>query len=99
MASGTNTLFFRKYEDIPAERRKYVTYGRVVVDYGLQKEEPDCTRLTVAGDRIKYPGNISTPTSALTIEKMGINSTMYTPQARYMCGDLRKFYFGTPFDR
>ena len=32
LASGTNTLFFWKCEDIQSERRKDVTYGRVVVD-------------------------------------------------------------------
>ena len=40
MAPGTNTLFFRKYQDIPSDRRKDVTYGRVVVDYRPQKEDP-----------------------------------------------------------
>ena len=33
LASVTNTLFFWKYEDIPAERRKDVIYDRVVVHY------------------------------------------------------------------
>ena len=33
LAPGTKTLFFRKYQDIPADRRKDVTYGRVEVDY------------------------------------------------------------------
>ena len=43
LAPGTNTLFFRKYQDIPAGRRKDVTYGRVVVDYRMQKEDPNRT--------------------------------------------------------
>ena len=37
LAPGTNTLFFRKYQDIPADQRKTVTYGQVVVDYQPQK--------------------------------------------------------------
>ena len=90
---------FRKYQDIPADRRKDVTYGRVVVDYRPQKEDPNRTRLTVGGDRIKYPGNISTPTAALTTAKLVINSTISTPQARYMYCDLGNFYLGTPIDR
>ena len=40
LASGTNTLFPWKYEDILAERRKNVTYGRVVVDYIPVKVRP-----------------------------------------------------------
>ena len=43
LSPGTNTLFFRKYQDIPAGRRKDVTYGRVVVDYRMQKEDPNRT--------------------------------------------------------
>ena len=89
---------FRKYQDIPADRRKDVTYGRVVVDYRPQKEDPNRTRLTVGGDRIKYPGNVSTPTAALTTAKLVINSTISNPRPRYMCCDLGNFYLGTPLD-
>ena len=99
LSPGTNTLFFRKYQDIPADRRKDVTYGRVVVDYRPQKEDPHRTRLTVGGDRIKYPGNVSTPTTALTTTKLVINSTISTPRACCMCCDLGNFYLGTPLDR
>ena len=99
LAPGTNTLFFRKYQDIPADQRKDVTYGRVVVDYQPQKEDLKRTRLTVGGDRIKYPGNVSTPTSDLTTVKLVINITISTPRARYMCCDIGNFYLGTPLDR
>ena len=90
---------FRKYQDIPADRRKDVTYGRVVVNYRPQKEYLNRTRLTVGGDRIKYPWNVSTPTAALTTAKLVINSTISTPRARYMCCDLGNFYLGTPLYR
>ena len=96
MAPGTKTLFFRKYQDIPADRRKDVTYGRVVVDYQPQKEDPNRIQLTVGGDRIKYPGNVSTPTAALTIAEFVINITISTPRARYMCCDHGNFYLVTP---
>ena len=99
MAPGTNTLFFRKYQKIPADRRKDVTYGRVVVDYRPQKEDTNRTQLTVGGDQIKYPGNVSTPTAALTTAKLVINSTISTPRARYMCCNLGNFYLGTPLDQ
>ena len=46
----------------------------------------------MGGDRIKYPGNIRTPTVALTTSSMVINRTISTPRARYMCGNLGKFY-------
>ena len=34
---GTNTMYFIPYEDIPHDRRKDVTYARIVVDYRQQK--------------------------------------------------------------
>ena len=34
---GTNTIFFTEYQNIPLDRRKDITYGRIVVDYRPQK--------------------------------------------------------------
>ena len=34
---GTNTIFFVYYNDIRSENLKDITYGRIVVDYFLQK--------------------------------------------------------------
>ena len=48
---------------------------------------------------INFPGNVSTPTADLTTAKLVINSTISTPGARYMCGDVQNFYLGTPMDR
>ena len=93
MASGNNTLFPRKYEDIPAEQRKDVTYDRVVVDYRPQKEYPNCTRLTVGGESIKYPGDVSTPTVDLTTAKVVINNTISNPGT---CAATSEFLFGKP---
>jgi hypothetical protein len=44
---GTNTIYFKPYDDIPIERRRDVTYGRICVDHRPQKMEPNCTRRTV----------------------------------------------------
>ena len=95
LSSGTNTLFFQKYNDILSERHKDVTYARVVVHYCPQKENPNLTCLTVGGDCIKYLGGVRTLTEALTTEKMVINSTISTTRARYMCGNLGIFYLVT----
>ena len=52
----------------------------------------------MGGDCIKYPGYVRTPTAALTTAKMVINSTISTPQAKYMYGDLGNFYLVIPLD-
>ncbi len=56
-AAGTNTMFFLNHEGIkliPADQT--ITYARVVVDYHLQKEDPNRIRITVSGNLINYPG-------------------------------------------
>ena len=56
-AEGTNTIYFIDKADIPVERWKDVTYGRVVVAYRPEKSDPYQTRLTVGGNLIAYPGD------------------------------------------
>ena len=34
---GTNTMFFLPFEEIPINRKKDITYARIVVDYRPQK--------------------------------------------------------------
>ena len=42
---GTNTIYFIKHKDMPAEQKS--TYGCIVVNYFPQKEDPYHKRLTV----------------------------------------------------
>ena len=97
--TGTNTIFFITHDQVPPDRRKDVTYGRICVDYRPKKKEPNRTRLRVGGNLIDYPGDVSTPTADTTTAKLVINSTISTPNARYMCGDIKNFYLGTPMTR
>ena len=46
----TNTIFFVFKVNVPANRWKDVTYGRIVVSYQLEKDDPYRTRITVVGD-------------------------------------------------
>jgi hypothetical protein len=64
-----------------------------------QKTETHPTRLTVGGDRLEYPGNVSTPTAKLTTAKCILNSTISTPNARFAVFDISNFYLGTPMAR
>ena len=49
---GTNKILFIPKEDLPAERWKDVTYGRIVVNYRPKESNSNRVRLTVGGDRI-----------------------------------------------
>jgi hypothetical protein len=96
---GTNTVFFIPHNDIPVDKRKDVTYNHICVDLRPQKKEPNQTRLTVGGNLITYPGDVSTPTADTTTAKLVINSTISTPGARYRCGDIKNFYLCTPMSQ
>ena len=52
LVEGSNTTFLIDKQDIPVNRWKYVTYGRVVVDYNPDKSNPYRKGLTVGGDRV-----------------------------------------------
>jgi hypothetical protein len=60
---NTNTIQFIRKSNIPKGRK--ITYGSFVVDIKDHKEEKECTRLTVGGDQIEYPGDKSTRTAGL----------------------------------
>jgi hypothetical protein len=97
MPSGTETVFFIKKSQVPVGRK--VTYGRIVVGIRPEKKETHRTRLTVGGNLVDYPGDVSTPTADLTTTKVLLNSTISTPGARFMTGDSKNFYLNTPLDR
>jgi hypothetical protein len=91
---GTNTIRFIRRTDIPPGCK--ATYGSLVVDIKTHKEETECTRFTVHGDQIEYPGDKSTRTAGLTTAKMLLNSTISTPGAKLLAIDIGNFYLNTP---
>ena len=84
---GTDTIFFIRKDEVPRDRT--VTYARFVCTYRPQKSEPNQTRLTVGGNLIDYPGNVSTRTADLTTVKCLLNSTVCTPNAKFMCVNVK----------
>jgi hypothetical protein len=95
--SGSDTLFFIKHTDKPADR--VATYLRIVAALRPHKAESKRIRFTMGGDRIIYEGNVSTPTADLTTVKVLINSVLSTPHAKFMSIDIKDFYLGTPMAR
>jgi hypothetical protein len=76
-----------------------VTYGSFVVDIKDHKEEKECTRLTVGGDHIEYPGDKSTRAGGLTTAKILINSVISTLGDKFLVIDINSFYLNTPLGR
>ena len=84
------------YKDIPKHKIKDVRHTMVVCEYFPQKEDPNCTRIALAGGFIKYPGDLGTPTGFLDLVKMIINGVLSRRNARFVCFDAAKFYLQTP---
>ena len=97
MPKGTDTIHFVTKLQVPQDRK--VTYGRITCSIRPQKTETHRTRLTVGGDKLEYPGKVSTPTASLTTVKCLLNSIISTKDARAAAGDLKDFYLETPLDR
>ena len=66
----TNIFCIICSEDIHQDRRKEICHYMVVCEVRPQKEDPNQTRIIVAGSRICYPDDISTPTGYLDLVKL-----------------------------
>ena len=75
---------------------KTVTYARIVVDYRPQKSDPNRVRLTVGGNLLNVPGDLSTKTVYLTTSKTLLDSVLSTKYARFTCIDIKNMYLQTP---
>ena len=53
----------------------------------------------MGGDLIYYPGEVSTPTSYLTMVKLHVNSVISNTKSRYICMDVTYFYLNNRMDR
>ena len=80
---GTDTFFVTRFEDIPPERRKDITYTSIVCEVRPQKADPNRTIITIGGSRICYPGDVSTPTASLELFKLILNSVLSRRGARF----------------
>ena len=97
MPSGTDTIFFIPKDKVKAG--KTVTYGRIVAEIIPQKAETHCTRLTVGGNLINLPGDVTIPTEDLITSKLIFNSVLSTKNAKFMCADMANFYLKNLMNR
>ena len=70
-----------------------------MADYQPQKEDFNHVRITVRGNLINYPGELTTRMANLTTTKIMLNSILSTPNAKYVTADVKKIYLETPLDR
>ena len=79
----TETFQIIPYKDVPADRRKEVTYMKVVCKARPQKYDPKRTWLTIGGNVIIYPGDEETSTEYLKLTKTILNSFLSSYGAKF----------------
>ena len=98
--AGINTIFFLTRDNITnIPRDQTVTYARIVVAERPQKPDQNRVRITVEGNLLDYPGELTTNTADLTTIKLLWNIVVSTRGAKYMTIDIKNFYLNTPLDR
>ena len=99
LVKSINTMFFMEKTDVPINRWRDITYGKVVVDYIPEKRNTYRTIINVDGGRVNYPVYCSTPTVDLTTVKILLNIIVSTPNSKLMTIDVKHFYLKTPMAR
>jgi hypothetical protein len=60
--AGTTTFFCINYHDIPLHKRMEICHTMVVCEVPSDKDNPNCTQITIGGNCICYPGDVGTNT-------------------------------------
>ena len=68
----------------------------VVCEVQPDKDDPDRILITIKGNRVCYPGDVSTNTASLELFKLLLNSVLSYKDARFSSIDLESFYLDTP---
>ena len=95
-AECTDTLFFVLKNRVPVDGWRDITYGRIVVKYRPEKDDPYIVRLCVGGNIIHFPWDCGTPTVDMITVKLLLNIIVSTPNAKFMPIVIKYFYLNTP---
>jgi hypothetical protein len=68
---GTNCVFAMTHGQIRSiPKDQIVTYAQIVIDFRLQKEDPNRVCITAGGNLIQYPCELTTRIASLTTSKI-----------------------------
>jgi hypothetical protein len=68
----------------------------VVCKVRPEKDDPDCTHITIGSNCICFPGKVGTNTASLKLVKLLLSSVLSCPGARFNSINLKNFYLDTP---
>jgi hypothetical protein len=82
--------------DIPHHKRKEIIYVTVVCEIREGKDDENCTRITVGGNLIFYPGNAGNNMALLELIKLMLNSVVLRKGAQFLTIVIKNFYLDMP---
>ena len=85
----TNTFNIICFKNIPCNRRKGINFTKAVCKFRPEKEDPNCTRITIMGNRVVYAGDAGTKTTSLDICKLMMNSILSRKGSKFITYDIR----------
>jgi hypothetical protein len=93
---GTDTIQWIPCANLLAYQQP--TYPRFVWTIREQKEEKCCTRMTLGGNLVDYPDDVSVGMAEMETIKILLNSVVSTPGAAFCSANVTNFYLNTPMD-
>jgi hypothetical protein len=99
ITNGTNTIFILSPKQvwyIPTDRT--VTYGQIVIDNCPQKEDPNRVCITVGGNLINHPFELTLRTTDMVSYTLLWNSMISTKGACVAGANIKNMYFDMPLD-
>ncbi len=73
-------------------------YARIVINHRPQNNDPNSICITVGGNLMKYPYELTTRTADMVSAKIMWNSVVSTPGAKFGGADIKNMYLKTPLD-
>jgi hypothetical protein len=99
ITKATTTIFFLSHDEIcHILKDQTVTYDHIVINHWPQKEVPNRVRITVGGNLIIYPFELTMCTTDMVSSKLLWNSTISMPGARFAGADIKNMYLKTPLE-
>ena len=95
-----DAMDFIEFLEVPKHRK--VTCANFFCDYHSLKVEQFRVRMTMGGDRLEYPDEISSPTASLLETKLLLNSVISdykVHNAKFCSLDIKDFFLATPMIR
>jgi hypothetical protein len=68
----------------------------VVCKVHLERDDPDCTCITIGVNHICFPGNVGTSTTSLELVKLLLNSELSCTSTGFSSINLKNYYLDTP---